>query len=168
MKKNNFLKNALLALTGLVPCALIPCSASAQLPIIIAATSELNFGTVAADGAAGGTVVISTAGARTRSGAVVLVGGAGLESAGVISVSGSTGVNITLSMTSTFFNVSNTTGAIMRVDTFNIANPAGGAVEVVTLPASPSTFPIGATLNVNAGQAPGTYLGDFIISAIYQ
>lgn len=168
MKKNNFLNKAVIAAGGLIPLTFVPYAARAQITIVATATVELNFGTIAASTAGGGDVTINTAGGRSSSGSVTLVNGAGLESAGVLSISGSTGINITLSMTSTFFNVTNGGGDTMRVDDFNLVTNAGGPIEVVTLPVSPTTFPLGGTLNIATNQAAGTYLGTFNVSAIYQ
>ncbi len=168
MKKNNFLNKAVIAAGSLIPLTLSPHVARAQITIVATATIELNFGTIAASTAGGGTVTIDTAGGRGSTGSVTLVNGAGLQSAGVLSVSGSTGVNITLSMTSTFFDVTNGVGDTMRVDDFNLVTNGGGPIEVVTLPVSPSTFPLGGTLNIATNQAAGTYLGTFNVSAIYQ
>lgn len=168
MKKKYFINKCLLAAGGLIPLTFAPSAARAQITIVATATVELNFGTIAASSAGGGVVTIDASGGRSRTGSVTLINGAGLESAGSVLVSGSTGVNITLSMTSTSFDVTNGGGDIMAVNDFNLVTNGGGPVEVVTLPVSPTSFPVGASLNIAANQAAGTYLGTFNVSAVYQ
>ncbi len=153
-------------LGALIPLTLLPKYAHAMITIVVSATVELNFGRIAVDGA--GTVTINTANGRTVSGGVVPVTGAGLESSGVLSISGSTGVMIDLSMTATAFNVDNGGGDSMVVNNFNLVTNGGGPSETVTLTSNPTTFPFGARLNVGAGQAAGTYTGTFSVSANYQ
>jgi len=135
-------------------------------PIAVTAPTDLHFGSLTVTAAAG-TAVIDTAGARSVTGGVSTVVGAAAESNAVISVSAGTGVNIVLSMAAASFTVTNGT-ATMNVNTFNIRTNLGGATETVTLTASPGTFPIGATLNVNGAQAVGTYTGNFTVNANYQ
>lgn len=136
-------------------------------PIAVTAPTDLHFGSITVTAAAG-TVVIDTAGGRTVTGGVSEVVGTGSESEAVISVSAGTGINIVLSMAAASFTVTNGLLDTMAVDTFNIRTAAGGATQTVTLTASPGTFPIGGTLNVGAGQATGTYTGNFTVNANYQ
>lgn len=156
------------ALSVLIPLSFSPSIATAQtnLPIVISGSVELNFGTISAGG--GGSVIVSTAGARSVTGTVVDISGGGLETNGVFSISGSTGVMIDLSVTAPDFTVSNGAGGIMTVDSFNIVVPGGGRTATVTLATSPQNFPLGATLRVSSGQAAGTYTGDYVLSANYQ
>ena len=155
------------AFSIMVPLSFIPQPATAQtLPLVVSAPVELNFGSVTAGGA--GTVVISTTGTRSVTGGVTAVNSGGLESNGVFSISGSTGFAIDLSITATSFTVSNGGGGVMNVDSFQMIAPAGGRTATVTLATNPETFPLGATLNVGAGQAEGTYIGDYMLSANYQ
>ena len=72
-------------------------------------------------------------------------------------------------MTATVFTVDDTgAGVPMNVNAFNLVTNAGGTSETITLAATPSTFPLGATLNVGAGQVAGTYTGTYTVSANYQ
>lgn len=149
----------------LIPLSFLPNNASAMLTIAITASVELNFGTL--DVAGAGTAVMNTSNGRTVTGGVSAVTGAGLESSGVLSISGSTGLAIDLSMTSPAFSVTNG-GDSMSVNNFNLVTNAGGATQTVTLTSNPTNFPFGATLNVGSGQAAGAYTGNFTVNANYQ
>jgi hypothetical protein len=165
-KKNRSVLKAVGTCLTMVPLSVLPNIANAQATIIVSATEELNFGTITTGGA-GGTVVIATAGGRTTTGTVVGVGGAGLESPGIVTIAASTGLAIDLSMTAPSYVVSNGTDT-MIVNQFNLVTNGGGLNESVTLTTNPQSFNVGATLNVTASQAPGTYVGDYVISANYQ
>ena len=54
----------------------------------------------------------------------------------------------------------------MNVNAFNIVTNAGGTGTTITAPFV--DVPIGATLNVGASQASGTYTGNFGITAVLQ
>ena len=149
---------------SLIPVTVAPQLALAATPItiVVSASQDLNFGTITA-GTAGGTVVINTLGARSVTGTVTAVTGAGLEGQGTFNVSGSTG----LAMDATSFTISNGTDS-MAVDNFNLLTNAGGTAGTITLVATSSTFPLGGTLNVGVGQANGTYTGTYTINVSYQ
>ena len=152
---------------SLVPLSFAPVEVNAQATIVVSGTVDLNFGIITTNGGSG-TVVIDTAGARTTTGTLVTVGGGGLVSQGIFSVSGSTGLAIDLSMTNSTFTVNNGGGGTMNVNGFNMITNAGGTNATITLATSTETYPLGATLNVNASQAAGTYIGSFTVSANYQ
>lgn len=155
-----------LGLVGaLVPLTLSPKSAHAMITIVVTASVELNFGTI--DVAGAGTVVMNTADGRSVTGGVTAIGGAGLESSGVLSVSGSTGLAIVLSMSAAAFSVSNGGGDTMSVNNFNLVTNANGPTRTVTMTTNPTLYPFGATLNVGGGQAAGTYTGTFTVNANY-
>lgn len=170
-ENHKFVKSKLAAkclpvVAALVPLSLSPFPANAMLSIVVSGTIDLNFGSVTA-GATGGTVTISTAGARSNTGSVGLIGGAGLETNAILSISGSTGVLIDVSMTVAAFTVDDAgAGAPMSVNAFDING--GGSNVSVTLATNPATFPLGATLTVAAGQAAGAYSGTYTVSANYQ
>ena len=150
----------------LVPLSFSAQKVWAQVTIVAGSSAILNFGSMSA-GAAGGTVVINTAGARSTTGSVVGVTGAGLISQGVFYVNGSTGLPIDITVTSPAFTLTNG-GDTMTVNNFNLLTNAGGNSGTITLAANPTTFPIGATLNVGPAQAAGTYTGSYTINVNYQ
>lgn len=141
-------------------------SAIVLAPIVVTNVQALHFGEMTR-GAGGTMVVTTTTGARTATG-VSAVTGSGLEQQGIISIAADTGTNVDLAVTATSFTVVNGTAQTMVVDNFNIVSDAGGTAQTVTLPASPTSFNVGATLNVGAAQASGTYTGAYTLSANYQ
>lgn len=136
--------------------------------ITVKGTATLDFGQMTTGGA-GGTMKMSVAGARTPTG-VVALGAAG--GAGSILVTAAKGFPIDLSVTATKFNVTHTLTATkkMTVDTFVIKGKgAGGTKTTVTVAAGTTVkAPVGATLNVAAGQQAGVYKGTYTVSAAYQ
>lgn len=150
----------------LIPLSFLPTPARATLTIVVSGTGDIHFGSMTESGA-GGTMTVDTAGARTAGGGVTAITGSGLSSQGSISISAATGVAIDLSMTAATFTVDDGGGgAAMNVNAFDING--GGSAITVTLVANPSSFPLGATLNVNPSQAAGSYSGTYTVSANYQ
>ncbi|MEW6046951.1 MAG: DUF4402 domain-containing protein [Bacillota bacterium] len=134
---------------------------NAQTAISVSVSADLRFGDIV-PGSTSGTVTIDPAGARTVSGGVIALG----ESYGAASftVSGEPGYSytVTLPLSATLASGTNS----MVVDTFTSSLDPDG---VGTLDANGNgTFTVGATLHVDAGQAPGTYSGSFDVSVDYQ
>lgn len=139
-------------------------------PLSFIQTEELNFGKIFASNAAG-TVVVAPDGARTRTGGVTLFGNdqQAAEFAGMGSFNQR--VQISLGSNSIFlygpgtrmraraFTIGSTPTAVLTTTprVFRIAGPTGAF-----------RFPVGATLDVNANQAPGTYSGIWTITLNYQ
>jgi hypothetical protein len=151
----------------LIPLSIMPRQAMAALTILVSVSVELNFGTLT-DGGAGGTAVVDTAGARTTTGSATAITGAGIESQGIFNVSGSTGLAMDVSLTSPTITVTNGGGGSMAVNAFNLVTNAAGSNNTITLVAGSNTFPLGATLAVGAGQAAGTYIGNYTLNVNYQ
>ncbi|MCI5060770.1 MAG: DUF4402 domain-containing protein [Alphaproteobacteria bacterium] len=171
--KKTLMSSALISLSALAAAQAQAATGSGSMsaiiltPIVVSGTVDLHFGSMTQTGA--GTMLIDTTGARTPSAAVTAVTGAGLESQGVLSVTAATGLAIDLSMTAATFTVDDTgAGAPMNVNAFQLVTNAGGTAETITLAASPSTFPLGATLNLAAAQVAGTYTGTYNVNANYQ
>lgn len=155
--------------SAIIPLSFVlPLPVNAQtVPITVSATEGLNFGSFYTVGSSGD-VIINTLGVRTTAGGVAVVTGAGLQSEGKISISASTGVIMTISMTSPNFNVTNADGDMMVVNDFNIDTVTGGDNITKILATSPSTIPIGGTLNVPLNAPEGVYIGDYTVSVMYQ
>ncbi len=139
-----------------------PANATAKIvsPIAIAKTSDLQFGSVAPSASAG-TVVITTAGARSATGGATLVSDGSAITAAAFHVTGAP--NATYAITLPGSATISSAGNNMTVDTF-ASNPsgtgtlsAGGAQDVS----------VGATLNVGANQAQGSYTGTFSVTVAY-
>ena len=126
-------------------------SATIVTPIAIANNTEMNFGNVAVS-ATPGTVVLATDGSRTTSGGVTLPTTTGTVTAAQFTVSGQANFTYTITLPAAATTISSGANT-MTVDTWT-SNPtptgdlgAGGSQVLL----------VGATLNVNASQASGTY-----------
>lgn len=127
-------------------------TATIVTPISITKTADMNFGNVAVRSTAAGTVVLTPAGGRTATGGVTLPASNGTVTAASFTIGG-TG-NYTYSITLPSTNLTITSGAnTMTVNTFTSSPSAVG-----TLTAGAQTLTVGATLNVSAAQASGTYV----------
>jgi uncharacterized protein DUF4402 len=153
------MKRIAFALAGLAAMAIagVP-TASAQL-ISISKTADLGFGT-AFIGSSLGTVVVTPAGARTASGGVTLGSTSGVGAA-QFTVSGIALLTYHITLPSSIALSSG--GSSMTVNTFT-STPSGSG----TFPlAGTQTLTVGATLQVGAVQAPGTYSGSFNVTVSY-
>jgi hypothetical protein len=131
-------------------------SATVIVPMTITAGTPLNFGTFAAN-STGGTVVITSAGARSATGSVAL-------SSTTPGVAGT--FNVTGNASSTF--------AITGPAPFNVSSGANtmqvsltGLATTGTLSAGTATILVPGTLTVGANQAPGSYTGTYTMAVEY-
>jgi hypothetical protein len=146
------------------PPACPPSPTNCDASLVMTATQALQFGAIAAPAA--GTVTVDTAGIRTSTGGVVLITG---STATAAQISMSTApytcdgrALVVVSVTSPATLTHTTLGATMTVDNF-VTNPAAGGAFDSTIPMT-----IGATLNVGASQAPGSYTGSFLVTVTFQ
>jgi len=130
-------------------------------PLSITNTASLHFGTIMRS-AALGTVSVATDGTRSSTGGVTLSALAPLHSVATFDLEGESGndVIITLPASTTITNGTQT----MLVDNF-VSDPDD--TNPVTLGGTPTVLSVGATLNVAANQASGTYTGTFDVSINY-
>ena len=137
-------------------------------PISLAVAQTLNFGRMTVGLA--GTAVVDTTGGRTQTGGVNLLAGGGPVQEGIIKITAASGLPIDLSVTNTKFVVAHTVTATktMSVNNFQLNTVAGGTKTTITLTKTTGAMPVGATLNVGAGQAAGAYAGTFTVAAAYQ
>ncbi len=136
--------------------ATVDVTATLAAPISISSSGDMDFGTIVPTGTAG-TVTVTPAGARS-SVDVTLLGGSPAAAAFDVTGEGNANYSTTLPSSTTLTSGGNT----MTVDTFTDdagANPrlTGGS----------DTFNVGATLNVGATQAEGTYSGNFPVTVNY-
>jgi hypothetical protein len=126
-------------------------SATVITPIAITKTTDMNFGNIAVSPTVAGTVVLAPAGTRTKTGGVTLPAVAGTVAAAAFNVTGlgTSTYSITLPSSITLNGVPSGT---MTVNTFTSTPSGTGA-----LTAGAQTVSVGATLNVAAAQAAGTY-----------
>ena len=133
-----------------------PVTITLLAPISISAVGDMDFGTMSTTGTAG-TVTVTPAGVRTSVN-VDLFGG--VPSAASFDVTGDPGANYSITFPSSATLTSG--GDTMTVDTFK--HDAG---VTPTLVGGSDTFNVGATLNVGATEADGTYSGTFDVTANY-
>ena len=138
-------------------------SASATIiaPISIAKTADMNFGNIAVN-ATPGTVILATAGTRTKTGGVTLPATAGTVTAAQFTVTGANATTYAITLP-TSITISHLTD-YMYVDTFT-SNPSspgltdGNGTQIIF---------VGATLTVGASQAAGVYgPGSFPVTVNY-
>jgi hypothetical protein len=127
-------------------------SATIVTPIAISKTVDMDFGNVAVLGTSGGTVILTPAGTRTKTGGVTLPATTGTVSAASFTVTGATGYTYAITLPSSDITLSDGATHTMTVGTFT-SNPSGTG----TLTGGTSTLTVGATLNVSAGQVAGAY-----------
>ena len=131
-------------------------SASANIitPISIAKTVDMNFGNVAVSATISGTAVLAPAGTRTTggAGAVTLPATTGTVSAASFDVTGQASYTYAITLpTST--TITDGASHTMTVDAFTSVPATTGTLSA----SGTQTLNVGATLNVAAGQASGTY-----------
>lgn len=121
-------------------------------PISLTKTADMSFGNIAV-GTTGGTVVLTPAGARSATDGVTLpTVGPGTVTAAAFTVTGQGANTFTITLPSSNTIRIGAAGATMTVDNFS-STPSG----IGTLSSGTLGITIGATLNVGASQAAGTY-----------
>lgn len=134
--------------TGLANAATENGSATATVvtPVTVTQSQELNFGQFAA-GDTAGTVVISTAGAHSQTGGVVLMSGSTGQQAGQFDITGEgdNAISVTVGSTATLSDGTNTMA--VTID----------ATPPTQLTSGSATLNVGGTLSVDANQPAGTY-----------
>jgi hypothetical protein len=128
---------------------------------VITTTANLSYGRFLAAG--GGSIILTPAGARSKTGGVVLLSG-GTVSAASFSLT-ETGAGKALHWTTITLPSSATLssgGATMTLTNFtsNPANTFTGLTQTV--------LTVGATLTVGPNQAPGNYSGSFAVTVNYE
>lgn len=138
-------------------------------PLEFISVENLRFGSVIR-GTTAGTVTVSPAGVRTKTGGVILQG-TNFQSAKFAGM-GTNNQNVDISLGANQIFITGP-GAPMRVHTFTI-----GSTPTAVLSTTPRrfrinsatgvfTFPVGATLDVGANQTPGAYTGNWTITLNY-
>lgn len=137
-------------------------SATVLSPISISKVDDMNFGSFVAGPSASGSVTLTAASSTSRSGTGVVLDTGSTGSAAKFSITGlSNGVfSITLPTSVTL----TATGGTMTVDTFTTdLSPTAATLSAGGL----ADMYVGATLQVGAAQADGTYTGTFDVSVDY-
>ena len=127
-------------------------SSTIVTPIGITKTVDMNFGNVAINSTTPGTVVLAPAGTRTSTGGVTLPATVGTVAAAEFNVTGANNYTFSITLPSTSHEIKSGSNTMSVTGFTSTPTPTG------TLSATGSaTVKVGATLNVSAGQAAGTY-----------
>jgi hypothetical protein len=171
-KRNTLRAAAAIALAALAVGSYAATSASntataeVVTPLGITAGTELNFGTIAG-GDAVGTVIMSAAGARDKTGDAQLLAGT-TPTAATFNVTGAAGK--TYAVTLPADGIVTLTGQTddtktMAVNTFTYSAASGQTPTIAGH--GTDTISVGGTLSVGATQTSQTYQGSFNVSVIY-
>ena len=143
-------------------------TANVLQPLTLTAGAGMDFGTVSGD-ALNPTTVVLTTGGTTTSGDGAYFGGA--PAAGGFSVAGGAflAYNITLPAAATLTHTTIPANT-MNVNSFNSLSTTTGAIDDTGALSAGAidSFTVGATLNMNNGQAAGTYNGTYNVTIAYQ
>ena len=133
------------------PGANATASASGTIvsPISIVKNVDMNFGNVAVHAIDAGTVVLGTDGTRTATAGVTLPAVSGTVAAAEFTVNGTEDYTYVVTLPIGVITVAN------GGNTMDLSNWTSNQNGILT--GSTETFNVGATLNVNGGQAPGVY-----------
>ncbi|WP_167239562.1 DUF4402 domain-containing protein [Massilia genomosp. 1] len=138
-------------------------------PLVIAQAAPLAFGSFAA--AAGGTITVSTSGARTVSGVVAMSGSA--TTAARFNITGEPNSTYTITHSGTVA-LTNTTGSgneTMTLAKFSnltgLDATSGDATSGTLSAGGAQSLYVGGTLTVAANQVPGVYAGDVVATVEY-
>ena len=134
---------------------------------------DINFGKIIA-GTTAGTVIVAPAGGRTVTGGTKIATDLTVRPARFAG-KGSSNQTVTIAVISGVSTLTRVGGTDkMTMDTFIIGSTPTATLTTVPLALRISsstgifTFPVGATLHVNANQVPGNYTGSFTITLVYQ
>lgn len=138
-------------------------------PLSFVIDDNLDFGTLI-PGTAAGTVVMAPTGARTANNGIVLVGAGHKPASFAGQGTNNQRVDVSIGSNSIFITGP---GAPMRVRDFIIGSTPTAVLTTtprrfrINSPTGIFAFPIGATLEVGANQAPGTYSGTWSVTLNY-
>jgi hypothetical protein len=128
-------------------------TATIVTPISITKTVDMNFGNVAVQSAAGGSVILTPEGTRTTTGAVTLPLLGGTITAASFTVEGQGNYTYAITLPTADLQLSDGASHNMIVNSFT-STPSGTG----ELTAGSQVLNVGATLLVDAAQAAGTYV----------
>jgi len=144
------------------------------VPMTLTQTSPLHFGTITMPDATGGTVLLSTANARTFTGAGVVASVvAPLQTNAAFNVTGTQNVTYALTLPATI-TVTETVGSTATMTISALTVKFGAAAEKTAVAATSvlsatgtDNFIVGGTLTVTAAQVAGIYAGTFPVTVDY-
>jgi hypothetical protein len=139
--------------------AALGAGAAPAAELTITRTGDLGFGSFVAG--AGGTVTVAPSGARSASGVFLIPSSQGAAARFEVRGDGDAGYTIGLPAEAV---LDNGAGQTMTLRDFTSAPSAFGRLSL----GGTQTISVGATLNVGANQASGSYSGTFSVTVNYQ
>lgn len=135
-------------------------------PIAITKAADLSFGEFAPG--AGGTVTVSTSGARTGSGVILSTIGSS-PTAAKFDVAGEADAtySITIAPDTSLSDGATNTMALATFSDLTGGNATTGNVASGTLTGGAESIYVGGTLTVGASQVAGTYTGNIVVTVEY-
>jgi len=127
-------------------------TATIVAPLTITKTVDMNFGNIAVSASNAGTVVLSPAGVRSLTGGITFPATTGTVDAAEFDVTGSGTYTYAITLPAGPVTLTGDPSGTMTLTTFTSTPSGTGALS-----AGAQTITVGATLNVGAGQAAGTY-----------
>ncbi len=136
-------------------------------PLTITKNADLKFGTVVRPGTGSGTVVVSTAGARSVTGSVVGLSSGDTPQAAQFTVAGEGGQSVSVTIPATF-SLANGSDTL----TVTTSNDLTGSAAAQTLSnalgaAGTLAFKVGGSIPIASTTNTGLYTGSFTVSAAY-
>lgn len=174
--RNNFRRAALASVValgafgasnGFAAAETTTATATVITPIAITKAADLVFGSFARGG--GGTVTVSTSGARTASGTILsTVGSTPTAAQFDVTGEGASTYSIAWSGVSVLTDsVSTETMALSKISDLTAGNAISGEVTDGTLTAGAQSIYLGGVLTVGATQAAGVYTGNVTVTVEY-
>jgi len=146
--------------TGWAATASANATATVVTPLSIAKNADMLFGKFIAG--TGGSVALTTAGARSATGGVTLFSQGSIQNAASFAVAGEGSYTYAITLPAGPVTISDGASHDMTVGSF-VSNPSGTG----TLAGGTQTLLVGATLTVSNAQAPGSYSGSFSVTVDY-
>jgi hypothetical protein len=155
--------------SGFAADATTTASATVITPIAITKSVDLAFGSFARG--AGGSVTVSTSGARTTTGAILsTIGGTPAAAKFDVTGEGASTYSITWSGDTVLTTGAGGVGqtmALARISDLTAGNATSGAVTSGTLSSGVQSIYLGGTLTVGAAQEAGAYTGSVTATVEY-
>jgi hypothetical protein len=142
-------------------------TANVMVPIKIVKAADLAFGKFAVDSGAGGTVTVSTSGARTGSG--VFMPSADTTAAARFTITGETDASFSIDLGGPSITLNKGPDSMLLTYASDLTggNAVSGLTATGTLTSGTQTLYVGGTLTVSGTQVAGAYIGTVSATVAY-
>jgi hypothetical protein len=142
-------------------------SAKVMVPITIAKTADLAFGKFAVNGAAGGTVTVSTSGVRSGSG--VYIPAADTTTAARFTITGEANASFSIDLGGPSTTLTGGGGSMTLTYASDLTggNTTSGLATIGTLTSGTQILYVGGTLAVSGTQVAADYTGTVSATVLY-